>query len=155
VEVVAGASDGRTFMTLMLILGAVAAFYGLLLLVRCAIFALPVFAGLGLALTLRDHGFGWIVILAAGLLGFFTVHALGRYLARSSAPLAVRLVILTFVGAAAAAGFQAGAALAVLGDLDPWAQRGISILTAVITGYAAWRDLLTRGGRIERPALHS
>lgn len=35
-------------MTLMLILGAVAAFYCLLLLFRCATFALPVFAGLGL-----------------------------------------------------------------------------------------------------------
>ncbi|WP_447953190.1 hypothetical protein [Sphingopyxis chilensis] len=143
-------------MTLMLILGAVAAFYCLLLLFRCATLALPVVAGLGLALTLRDQGFGWIVILAAGLLGFFTVHALGRYLARSSAPLAVRLgVIVMFVSAAAAAGFQTGAALAVLGDVDPWTQRGISILTAVVTGYASWRDLLTRGGRIERPALHS
>jgi len=143
-------------MTLMLILGAVAAFYCLLLLFRCATLALPIFAGLGLALTLRNHGFGWILILAAGLLVFCTVHALGRHLARSSAPLAVRLgVILMFVGAAAAAGFQAGAALAVLADLDPWAQRGISILTAVVTGYASWRDLLTRGGRIERPALHS
>jgi hypothetical protein len=142
-------------MTLMLILGGVAAFYCLLLLFRCATLALPPCAGLGLSLTLRDHGFGWIVILAAGLLGFFTAHALGRHLARSSAPLAVRLgVFLTFVGTAAASGFQAGAALAVLGDLDPSMQRGISILTGFVTGYASWRDLLTRGGRIERLALH-
>ena len=143
-------------MTLMLILGAVAAFYGLLLLFRCATLALPVIAGLGLALTLRDHGFGWIVILAACWLGFFTVHALGWHLARSSAPLAVRLgVILTFVGAAAAAGSQAGAALAILGAVDLWAQRGISILTAFVTGYAAWRDLLSPPDWVERPALHS
>jgi len=143
-------------MTLMLILGAVAAFYCLLLLFRCATYALPIFAGLGLAFTLRDQGFGWMVILASGLLAGVAVHALGRHLARGSAPLAVRLgVILIFVGAAAAAGFQAGAALALLGDLDSWTQRGISILTAVVTGYASWRDLLTRGGRIERPTLHS
>lgn len=143
-------------MTLMLILGAVAAFYGLLLLFRCATFALPVFAGLGLAFTLRDHGFGWMVILAAGLLAGVSVHALGRHLARGSAPLAVRLgVILTFVGAAAAAGFQAGAALAVLADLDPWTQRGIAILPAFVTAYASWRDLLSPGGGIERPALRS
>jgi len=58
VEEVAGASGGRTFMTLMLILGAVAAFYCLLLLFRCATYALPIFAGLGLAFTLRDQGFG-------------------------------------------------------------------------------------------------
>ena len=73
-------------MTLMLILGAVAAFYGLLLLFRCATYALPVFAGLGLAFALRDHGFSWLTILAAGLLAGVSVHALGRHLARSSAP---------------------------------------------------------------------
>ncbi len=143
-------------MTLMLVLGAVAAFYCLLLLFRCAILALPLFAGLGLAFTLRDLGFGWIVILAAGLLAGASVHALGRHLARGSAPLAVRLgVILTFVGAAAAAGFQAGAALAMLADLDPWTQRGLSVLTAFVTGYAGWRDLLSPGGGIEPQALHS
>lgn len=143
-------------MTLMLILGAVAAFYGLLLLFRCATYALPLFAGLGLAFTLRDQGFGWMVILAVGLVAGVSVHALGRHLARGSAPLAVRLgVILTFVGAAAAAGFQAGAALAVLADVDLWTQRGLSILTAVVTGYASWRDLLSPGGAIERPVLHS
>ena len=143
-------------MTLMLILGAAAAFYGLLLLFRCATYALPVFAGLGLAFTLRDHGFGWAVILASGLLAGVVVHAIGRHMARSSAPLAVRLgVILIFVGAAAVAGLQAGAALAVLADLDPWTQRGISILTAVATGYAGWRDLLSPGHGVERPALHN
>ena len=143
-------------MTLMLILGAVAAFYGLLLLFRCATYALPVFAGLGLAFALRDQGFGWTVILAAGLLAGVSVHTLGRHLARGSAPLAVRLgVILMFVGAAAAAGFQAGAALAMLANFEPWMQCGISILTAFATGYAGWRDLLSPGGGIALPALHS
>ncbi|MBU0864073.1 MAG: hypothetical protein KJ789_05155, partial [Alphaproteobacteria bacterium] len=61
-------------MTLMLILGAVAAFYGLLLLFRCATYALPVFAGLGLACALRDQDYGWTVILAAGLLAGVSVH---------------------------------------------------------------------------------
>ncbi|MDR6833913.1 MULTISPECIES: hypothetical protein [unclassified Sphingopyxis] len=143
-------------MTLMLILGAVAAFYCLLLLFRCATYALPIFAGLGLAFTLRDQGFDWMVILAAGLLAGVSVHTLGRHLARGSAPLAVRLgVILIFVGAAAAAGYQAGAALAMLVDLDPWTQRGISILTALATGYSGWRNLLSPGGALDRPALHS
>lgn len=142
-------------MTLMLILGAIAAFYGLLLLFRCAKFALPVFAGLGLAFTLRDLGFGWMAILAAGLLAGMSVQAIGRRLASDMAPFPVRLcVILMFTGAAAAAGFQAGAALAMLVDLDPWTQRGFTILTALVTGYAGWRDLLSPGGGIERPALH-
>lgn len=143
-------------MTLMLILGAVAAFYCLLLLLRCAKFALPVFVGLGLAFALRDNGFGWMAIIAAGLLAGISAHALGRQLANGSAPFAVRLcVILTFMGAAASAGYQAGAGLAMIADLDPWAQRGSSMLTALVTGYASWRDLLSPGGGIERPALHS
>lgn len=142
-------------MTLMLILGAVAAFYSLLLLFRCATYALPVFAGLGLAFMLRDHGFSWLAIVVAGLLAGVSVHALGWHLARSSAPLALRLgVILTFVGAAAATGFQAGTALAVLADLDPSTQRGISIVTAFATGYVDWRDLLSPGDGGERPPLH-
>ncbi|MBE1527902.1 putative anti-sigma-YlaC factor YlaD [Sphingopyxis sp. OAS728] len=141
-------------MTPMLILGAVAAFYCLMLLFRCATFALPVFAGLGLAFTLRNHGFGWMFVLAAGLLACVSIHALGRHLVRGSAPFAVRLgVILMFVGAAAAAGFQVGAALGVLADLDPWTQRGISVVTAFATGYAGWRDLLSTAVGIKRPAL--
>jgi hypothetical protein len=64
-------------------------------------------------------------------------------------------VILMFVGAAAAAGFQAGAALAVPADLDPWTQRGFSICTAFVIGYAGWRDLLSPGRAIERPAFHT
>lgn len=142
-------------MTLMLIFGAVAAFHCLLLLLRCAKLALPVFAGLGLAFTLRDLGFGWITIIAAGLLAGVGVHALGRQLARGTSPFAVRLcVILMFTGAAASAGYQAGAGLAMLAGLDPWKQHGCSILTALVTGFASWRDLLSRHGESERPALH-
>jgi hypothetical protein len=142
-------------MTLMLVLGAVAAFYCLLLLLRCATFALPAMAGLGLAFTFRDLGFGWMAILAAGLLAGVAVHALGRHLARGTAPFAVRLgVILIFVGTAASAGVQAGAALALLADLDPWTRRGISILTAFVIGYAGWRELRSAGSAIDRPGFH-
>ena len=106
-------------MTLMLILGGVAIVYCLLLIFRCAKYALPLFAGLALAFYLRDHGFGWITILVAGLLAGFSVHAFGRYVAGSSAPFAVRFcVVLLFAGTAAAAGYQAGGALAELADLD-------------------------------------
>ena len=45
-------------MTLMLILGGVAIVYALLLLLRCAKYAWPLFTGLALAFYLRDHGFG-------------------------------------------------------------------------------------------------
>ncbi|MGH6652665.1 MAG: hypothetical protein ACREB7_16195 [Sphingopyxis sp.] len=143
-------------MTLMLILGGVAIFYCLLLLFRCAKYALPLFAGLYLAFYLRDHGHGWITIAALGLLAAFSVHACGRYIAGSSAPSAVRFcVILLFAGTAAATGFQAGGAIAELADFDPWADRGISILVALLTGLASWRDLLTQGSDIARTELHA
>lgn len=142
-------------MTWMLIIGALAAFRCLLLLFRCATFALPIVSGLGLAFAFRDLGFGWMGIVASGLLAGTTVHAFGRQLANGAATLAVRLrVILIFTGAASSAGYQAGAALAVLADLDPWTQRGFASLTAFVTGYASWRDLLSPPAGIKDPALH-
>lgn len=143
-------------MTLMSILGGVAMVYCLLLLFRCAKYALPLFAGLALAFYLRDQSSGWPTISAAGLLTGFSVRAFGRYVAGSSAPFAVRLcVILLFAGTAAAAGFQAGGALAELAGLDPWADRGISVLIALLTGHASWRDLAPPGTGIERTELHA
>lgn len=143
-------------MTLMLIVGGVAIVCALLLLLRCAKYALPLFAGLALAFYLRDHGFGWITILVAGLLAGFSVHAFGRYVAGSSAPFAVRFcVVLLFAGTAAAAGYQAGGALAELADLEPWADRGISVLVAILTGLASWRDLVLPGNGIARAELQA
>ncbi|MGB3320638.1 MAG: hypothetical protein WA978_09510 [Sphingopyxis granuli] len=143
-------------MTLMLILGGVAIVYCLLLLFRCAKYALPLFAGLALAFYLRDQGSGWMTILAAGLLAGFSVHAFGRYVAGSSAAFAIRIcVILLFAGTAAAAGYQAGGALVELAGLDPWADRGMSILVALLTGVASWRDLVPPGNPIARGELHA
>lgn len=143
-------------MTLMLILGGVAIGYCLLLLFRCATFALPLFAGLAAAFYLRDHGYGWLNILAAGLLAGISVHAFGQHIARGNAPFAVRFcVILLFAGTAAAAGFQAVGAHAERAGLDPWADRGISILVALLTGLASWRDLLPPGNGSARTELHA
>lgn len=143
-------------MTLTLILGGVAIIYSLLLLFRCATLALPLFAGLCLAFYLRDHGYGWMTIFAAGLLAGFSVHALGRHIAGGSAPFAVRIsVILLFAGTAAAAGFQAGGALAALADLDPWADRSVSILVALLTALASWRDLLSPRDGAAQTGLHA
>lgn len=143
-------------MTLMLILGAVAAFLGLLLLFRCAKFALPVVTGLTLAFYLRDLGYGWMIQSGSALMAGYLVHAVGRRLASGTAPLPIRLVVvLLFVGAAASAGYQAGTALAVLGDLDPWPQHGLSFLAGLITGYASWRDLLAPGPGEMQTALRT
>jgi hypothetical protein len=106
-----------------------------------------------LAVYLRDHSYGWLTILAAGLLAGISVHAFGRHIAGSSAPFAIRFcVILLFAGTAAAAGYQAGGALAELADLEPWADRGISMLIALLTGFASWRDLAPPGNGT---ALHA
>ena len=143
-------------MTLMLILGGVAIGYCLLLLFRCATYALPLFAGLAAAFYLHDHDYGWMTILAAGLLAGVSVHALGQHFARGNAPFAVRFcVILAFAGTAAAAGFQAGGALAELAGLEPWADRGISVLVALLTGHASWRDLVPPRTGVERTELHA
>jgi len=143
-------------MTLIIILGGVAFFYCLLLLFHCAKYALPLFAGLYLAFYLRHLGHGWIMIAAAGLLAGFSAHACGRHIAGSSAPFAVRFcVILLFAGTAAAAGFQAGGALAELAHLDPWAHRGMSILAAILTGIASWLDLVPPGNGFVRTELQT
>lgn len=52
-------------MTLMLILGAIAALYCLRLLFRSAKFAMPVGAAIALGFALRDLGFGWLTILGS------------------------------------------------------------------------------------------
>ena len=115
-------------MTLMLILGAIAALYCLRLLFRSAKFALPVCAAIALGFALRDLGFGWLTILGSALIAGFAVLPLGRRLVGGTAPLPVKLcVILMFVGAAAFAGYQAGTALGILGGLEEGAEQGDDI----------------------------
>jgi predicted anti-sigma-YlaC factor YlaD len=142
------------FMTLMLILGAIAALYCLRLLFRSAKFALPVCAAIALGFALRDLGFGWLTILGSALIAGLAVLALGRRLVGGAAPFPVKLcVILMFVGAAAFAGYQAGTALAILGGLEAGAKHGLAFLSGLLTGYASWRDLVSPAVSAERPAL--
>ena len=131
-------------MTLVIILGAAAAIYSLILLFRCATFALPVFAGLGIALRLHEMGHGWLAAMLAGLTTGVTILGMGRLVARSGASVWLRfLVILLFAGAAAAAGYQAGTALAILGGLGPVWQHAFGTLAGLVTGCRSWRDLVT------------
>ncbi len=141
-------------MTLMLILGAIAALYCLRLLFRSAKFALPVCAAIALGFALRDLGFGWLTILGSALIAGVAVLALGRRLVGGTAPLAVKLcVMLMFVGAAAFAGYQAGTALAILGGLGAGAKHGLAILAGLVSGYASWHDLISPADSAERPAM--
>lgn len=152
VEVAVGASGERTLMTLMILLGAVAALYCLILLFRCATFALPVFAGLGVGLHLHEMGHGWLVAIPAGLTAGAAVLGLGRHLVRSRASVGLRLlVILLFAGVATAAGHQAGMALAMLGDLGPAWSQALAILAGLIAGCRSWQDLVTPVSGTETP----
>lgn len=144
VEVVVGASGERALMTLMILLGAVAALTCLMLLFRCAIFALPVFAGICVGLRLHETGHGWLVAIMAGLAAGTTIRGLGRHVVRSSASAGLRLsVILSFAGAAVAAGYQAGTALAICGGVGAGGQQAFAILAGLVTGCCCWRDLVT------------
>src|SRR3546814_12212233 len=67
-------------MTLMIILGGIAALYLTGLLFRLAFLALPVCLGLCAFLLLRDQGNGWAEALAMGLLTGIGFHLAGRRL---------------------------------------------------------------------------
>ena len=142
VEMVAGASEGQAVMTLMIIFGAAAALYCLVLLFRCATFALPLFVGLGVALRLYGTGHGGLLAVLAGLGAAIAILEFGRLIARSSTLLWLRLpVILIFASAAATAGYQAGAALVLLSGFNSTWQHVLAILAGLVTGCRSWRDL--------------
>lgn len=141
-------------MILMLILGAIAAFYCLRLLFRSAKFALPVCAAIALGFALRDLGFGLLTILGSALIAGVAVLALGRRLVGGTAPPPVKLcVILMFVGAAAFAGYQAGTALAILVGLAAGAKHALAAFAGLVTSYASWHDLVSPADSTEGPAL--
>jgi len=133
--------------TMMIILGAVAALYFLRRLFRCAIFALPIYAGLGACFHLHGLGYGWLSAIATGLITGTAIYTLGRRLAMGTASAPLRfLVLLLFAGTAAAAGYQVGSALATLGDFAPVWEGRLAIIAAFVAARASWRSLLGSGG---------
>lgn len=129
-------------MTLMLIFGAVAALYLAMLLMRFAIFALPISAGLIAASLLHDHGMSWAGAAAGGLFAGVLLYGAGRRLVTSNLALLIRFpVLLLFSSAAACAGYQAGSALAAIVGFGPDWQHGFAILAAIVIAAASWRDL--------------
>ena len=133
-------------MTLMIILGGAAAIYALLLLFRCATYALPVFAGIAAGLHLHASGYGWAGPVLVGIVVAILVRETGRLLMDAVIPAPLRIfILLAFVGSAAAAGYQVGNALAGLAGLGaPW-QIGLAALAALITASRCWFDLMSDG----------
>src|SRR3546814_7452821 len=75
---VASASDGRTLVTLMIILGGVAALYLIWLLFRLATFALPVYSAVGAGLFVHAQGYGTAAMLLAGFTTGLIVYLTGQ-----------------------------------------------------------------------------
>ena len=139
-----GAPDGATPMTLMIILGGIAALYLIGLLFRLASLALPVCLGLCAFLVLRDQGNGWAAALAMGLLTGIGVHLAGRWLFARTTSASIRLLIgLLFMAPAGAAGLGAGMALADLLGIDGGWRTCLAILVGVAAACASWRSLTT------------
>jgi hypothetical protein len=139
---VVGAPNGATPMTLMIILGGIAALYLIRLLFRLASLALTVCLGLCAFLLLRDQGYGLAAALAMGLLTGIGFHLAGRWLFARTTSASIRLLIgLHFMAPAGAAGLGAGTALADLLDIDGGWRTCLAILVGVATACASWRSL--------------
>ena len=118
-------------MTLMLILGAVAALYFVMLLFRLTIWAAPIGTGLLVAALLLAQGWRTSGAAAVGLGVGLSVCIAGRVLVTGHFTVLIRLpILIAFAGAAACAGHQAGSALAELGGFAAGSQRCLAVVTA-------------------------
>lgn len=129
-------------MTLMLILGGIAALTLVWLLFRAASFALPFYAGAGAALLLHDQSYGMAAVLAAGFMTGLVVHLTGqRFYTSIRSPLLRALVALLFAGPAGFAGYQAVTAVVGLAlDKEAWLH-GLALAGGLCTASSAWRGL--------------
>lgn len=129
-------------MTLLLILGGIAALYLIWLLFRAAAFALPLYAGAGAAFLLHGQGYGMAAVLAAGFMVGLLVHLTGQlFYASIRSPLLRALVALLFAAPAGFAGYQAVTGLVGLAiDNTVWLH-GLAFAGGLCTASSAWRRL--------------
>lgn len=133
-------------MTLMIILGAVAAVNIALLMFRLAAVALPLYAGIGTTLYLMDRDLGYFVPILAGLvMGAFILLG-GRALCSILPPLYRFAVVLVFAIPAGFAGYQAARGLAGLGLAESAMLEAIGMAGAFAAAAAAMRGLGARQG---------
>lgn len=129
-------------MTLMIILGGVAALYGLWLLFRLAVLAFPIYTGIAAAFLLQGQGYGMMAMLAAGFAAGLAVHLGGRTIcASATSPLLRLMTSIAFVLPAAFAGYQAAAGLVALMIGDPSRVRMLSLAGGLIAAIATLRGL--------------
>lgn len=139
---VASASDGRTLVTLMIILGSVAALYLIWLLFRLAAYALPVYSAIGAGLFVHTHGYGTTAMLLAGFATGLIVLLAGQAVFASVKSSLLRFfVVLLFAVPAGFAGYQAMTGLlGLLIDVGVWAN-WLAVVGGLATASAAWRGL--------------
>lgn len=140
-EVEDSASQGRTLVTFMIILGAIAGLYLIALLFRLASVALPLYAGIGAGFWLLDRGFGYGASIAAGLISGVLILFVGRILCAALPPILRAIVALAFALPAGFAGYQAARGLAGLALADGAVLTLLGMAGALTTAAAAWRSI--------------
>lgn len=129
-------------MTLMILLGGVAALYLAWLMFRLASLAMPVCLGVYIFFLLRDHGLGLAGAIAIGAMTAIALHEAGRaLLARSGSSCLRLLIILLFAGPAGFAGMEVGAAVAEIIGIDRFWRVPLILGFGVATTGASWRLL--------------
>lgn len=128
-------------MTFMIILGAVAAVFIIMLLFRLAALALPVYAGIGAGFWMLERGSGYGMSIAAGLFTGAMILGLARILCSSLPPLYRLPVALAFTVPAAFAGYQAASGLAGLAAAEGHALSWLGIVGAAVGAFGALRSL--------------
>lgn len=128
-------------MTFMIILGAVAAVYLLLLLFRLAALALPVCCGSGIGLWMLERGAGHGASIGVGLLAAILLLLYGRGLCAILPPLLRVPVALIFAMPAGFAGYQAANGIAGLMLTDRGALLWLGVAGACAGVLGAWRSL--------------
>ena len=141
--VVESASYGRTLVTFIIILGAIAGFYILMLLFRLASIALPLYAGIAAAFWMLESGYGYPSSIAAGLLLGGVVLMTGRVLCAALPPVYRAMVAFAFALPAGFAGYQAATGLARLALAEGPLLNLLGVVGAMTAAVAAWRSLGT------------
>ena len=126
-------------MTIFLVFGLFAGLYMLWLLFSLATYALPVGAGVALALSLRGHDCGYATAILCGFVAGTTVLALGRLLlVLVHSPLVRLALVLIYAVPAGIAGFHAVRGVMGLA-LDPGAMLSVlswigGVTIAIVAG---------------------
>jgi len=129
-------------MTIFLVLGLFAGLYMIWLLFSLAVYALPVGAGIALALWLYDHSYGYPVAILGGLGVGITVLIVGQFLLSVVCSPAIRMMIgLLFAVPAGVAGYHAVEAVLQLAiDAGPLLS-ALSWAGGLVIAATAWKRL--------------